>query len=797
MKNHENSVDRAEELLAKMSLEEKMAQIVGYYPSAQWSEEELEKEYPQGAGQVACFGMREIDTLEQIAEYQRKLQDKIMALSEHRIPAIFHMEGLCGILVKEADGFPSGIGRGSTWNPELERKVGEIVGRQASAVGASHVLAPVIDISRDSRFGRQGETYGEDPVLASAMGVAYLEGLQMEKKEGMQIEGVAKHFLGYHDSQGGIHAANCDIPYRLLREVYAKPFQAAISKAGLKSVMPCYSSLNGEPVTGSKEVMNGLLREEMGFDGMVISDYCAVSEIHSRQNVCESVTEAGRRALEAGVDIELPSKVSYNEEMAQWFATGKMDEGVLDQAVKRILTAKFRMGLFENPYAASGKDLRNYFHKQENENVSLQAARESLVLLKNDGILPISKEVKKIAVIGYHAASTRSMFGGYTYMSMTERWLGARNTMAGIKEQEISSGYEEERLHGTFVQKEHPMAEKLAKKLKPGSSNLLEQLRRSLPDTEIIYAYGYPYAGDDTSGHDEALQKAKEADLVIVTVGGKYGTGSMASTGEGIDSTNVNLPPCQEIFLEKLATLHKPFVAVHFDGRPISSDNADRYANGILEAWSPAEKGAVAIAEALLGEYNPGGKLPVSAAYNAGQEPIYYNHTNGSSYHQGCIGAFTSYMDRPFEPRYSFGHGLSYTTFAYSDMKMDKKEVDPSDSVTVTIQVENTGNVAGDEVVQLYVKDVFASMTRPVMELAGFKRIHLAPGEKKNISFTILVSQLAFLDQEKRWKVEKGEINVMIGASSNDIKWKESFWIRSDLYIDERTRGFFAETEIK
>jgi len=395
----------------------------------------------------------------------------------------------------------------------------------------------------------------------------------------------------------------------------------------------------------------------------------------------------------------------------------------------------------------------------------------------------------------FNAASTRSMFGGYTYMSMTERWLGARNTMAGIIEQDIPFGYEEERLLGTFVQKEHPMAEKLAKKLKPGSSNLLEQLRKKLPDTEIIYAYGYPYVGDDTSCHEEALQKAEEADLVIVTVGGKYGTGSMASTGEGIDSTNVNLPPCQEIFLEKLAALHKPFIAVHFDGRPISSDNADRYANGILEAWSPAEKGAEAIVNALLGEYNPGGKLPVSVAYNAGQEPIYYNHANGSSYHQGCIGAFTSYINTPFEPRYSFGYGLSYTSFDYLAMILDKKEVDPTDSVTVTVQVQNTGNVAGDEVVQLYVKDVYASMTRPAMELAGFKRIHLVPGEKKNVSFTVLMSQLAFLDQEKRWKVEKGEINVMIGSSSSDIKWKESFWIRSDSYIDERNRGFFAEVE--
>ncbi len=785
---------RAEELLAQMSLEEKMGQLVGYYPTA-YSETELAREYPHGAGQVACFAMREMKTLEEISRHQRMIQDKIMELSGHGIPAIFHMEGLCGILIRDAAGFPSGIGRASSWNPDVERKVGTIVGRESAAVGATMVLAPVLDISRDSRFGRQGETYGEDPVLASVLGTAYIEGIQSQR-EGAFVESAAKHFVGYHDSQGGIHAANCDIPFRLLREIYAKPFQAAIGKAGLRSVMPCYSSVNGQPVSASKPILTGLLREEMGFDGVVVSDYCSISEIHERQKVCESLTEAGARALEAGMDMELPSKCCFNEELGQWFASGKLNMRILDQAVKRILTEKFRMGLFENPYALEGMELAEAFHTSEADETMLTSALKSLILLKNDGILPIKKPVKKLAVIGYHAASTRAMFGGYTYMSMTERWLGAKNTMAGVKEEELNVVNEKETYSGSYVQKEHPLAEKLAKELRPHSNNLLEQLNIIMPETKIMYSFGYPHAGDDVSGHDEALRIAEEADLVIVTVGGKYGTGSMASTGEGIDSTSVNLPICQEQFLERLTALDKKVVCIHFDGRPVSSDAAEQCANAILEAWNTGEKGAEAIGRVLLGQYNPGGKLPVSVAYNAGQEPIYYNHYNGSSYHQGTIGAYTGYADRPYEPRYYFGYGLSYTKFTFNNLTISNKKPDPSESVRITVELMNTGEMAGDEVVQLYLKDRYASMTRPVMELAGFKRINLKPGEMKRISFIVHMSQMAFLDREGRWKIEAGEIEVLAGASSHDIRLKEVLRITSDAYVKGKERAFYAEVEV-
>ncbi len=795
--------EKAKELLNQLSLKEKMGQIVGYYPK-NWSKEELCRDYPCGAGQVACFGMRELDSLEKIAAHQKEIQDAIMELGEHHIPAIFHMEGLCGVLIQDAECFPSGIGRASTWNPDLEEKVGGIVGKQSRAVGASQVLAPVLDISRDSRFGRQGETYGEDPALAAAMGSAYIRGIQKER-EGMLTESTAKHFLSYHNSQGGIHAAECQTPERLLREIYAKPFQAAITDAGLRGIMPCYGAVDGEPASASNRLLGQLLREEMGFDGLVAADYCSISEIHERQKVCESLAEAGKRALEAGVDMELPSKKSYNEELEGWFADGILEMELLDRAVLHILTEKFRMGLFENPYALDGDQLQSCFFQEKDHQVCRQAALESMTLLKNDGILPLAGEGKKIAVIGWHAASTRALFGGYTHMSMTERWLGAANTMAGMEAEQNDADQTLETYPGTCVQKEHPEAETLAKKLKPRTNNLLEELKKQLPDAEILYSFGYSHAGTDESGHEEALLLAKEADLVLVTLGGKYGAGSMASTGEGIDATSINLPPCQEAFLRKLSALSKPVVAVHFDGRPLSSDTADRVAGAILEAWNPGECGAEAVVEVLTGAYNPAGRLPVSVARTAGQEPIYYNHPNGSSYHQGSIGAFTSYIDCPYEPRYVFGHGLSYTEFQYAGLTItgfdasgrqtdgkDVCQVPPDGQVAVELKVKNIGTRAGEEVVQIYWRDSYASMLRPVMELAGWKRIRLEAGEEKWLRFECSASQLAFLDREKNWKVEKGNVEVLAGTSSADIRLRGSFSITEDQITDGKVRGFYT-----
>lgn len=808
--------ERAEDLLGKLSIEEKMAQV-GCVLVPRGKEEKAAAFCKYGIGEVSTLEVRMLKSAKEAAQYQIELQSMIMKNSPHHIPAVFHMEGLCGAFIQDAVSFPSGIGRASSWDPVLEEKIGRIVARQENAAGFTHTLAPVLDISRDARMGRQGESYGEDPVLAAAMGTAYTKGIQgdgiivrTKDTPGQEASGskgtlgirrseaVAKHFLGFHNSEGGIHGADSRTPPRLMEEIYGKPFQAAISLANLRGVMPCYCSFDGEPASASHRILTQLLREEMGFDGLAVSDYSAIENIHKVQKLYESVAEAGLHAMEAGMDIEMPIPVAFHEELTDWFRTGKADMAVLDRAVKRVLEAKFRMGLFEHPFALEEGEFEKTFYRKEDEEVTLQSARESLVLLKNDGILPVKKSVRRIALIGCHGANARSFFGGYTHMSMVEAVHAAANSIAGIGEAACGGKKEAVLIPGTQVQSDETEEfEEILRLIKPGCKNLLEELRERLPEAEITYAYGYPAAGNDMSYHEEALELIRQSDLCIMTLGGKHGSCSVATMGEGVDSTDINLPECQEAFLEKAAALGKPLIGIHFNGRPVSSDGADQYLNALLEAWNPSEKGAEALADVLTGAYSPCGKLPVSVAYSAGQIPVYYNHPNGSAWHQGESIGFANYVDMPHTPRYFFGYGLSYTTFAYSHFGCDRQEVGPHEAFHVSVTVENTGDRAGTEIVQLYLKDVYASMIRPVMELGGFARVELAPGEAKKVLFTVNPSQLAFLDRDMRWKIEAGMIQAMVGASSADIRYTAEIKIAADSYIEGRSRSFYAETVIK
>lgn len=805
--------ERAEALLAEMSLEEKMGQIVGYCP-ADWSSDDLERDYPHGAGQVSMLDALDRRSITEVRENVKKIQTEIMELSEHHIPAFFHAETLCGVMIPEAVSFPSGIGQASTWNPELEKDMGKIIGRQARAVGATHVFAPVLDISRDSRMGRQGETYGEDPTLASAMGTAYVQGIQADGDGKKGIIACAKHFLGYQGATGGMHASAAHIPDRTLREIYAKPFQAAITEGGLCSVMNSYGSMDGEPASSSDALLKKLLCDEMGFEGLLVSDYSSISEQFERQKIGKSLAHAGKVALEAGIVQELPTKKCYNDEMMEWFRTGEVPIELLDHAVKKILEFKFRVGLFEDPFFPEEEEAKLAFSYPHNQEISKKMAKESLILIKNDGILPLKKEKRKVAVIGYHAAASRAFFGGYTFISMIEKFAGAQNTMAGVdingdKTYDMEEIMKDPELiqrliamyckfyPGSHVNVEGDGLEELIKAYLPQMKNLLEQLREDWPEAEITYAYGYPYVGNDLSYHEEALQTVKDAEVVLMIVGGKYGWGSAASTGEGIDSTDINLPICQEELIKKVGKMGKPMVVVHFDGRPISSDAADEYANAILEAWSPAEFGAEAITSVLLGSYNPCGRLPVSVAYTSGQIPVFYNHENGSSYHIGTKSYQSDYIDRPHAPRYFFGHGLSYTTFDYKNLVVNKKEVLPSDEIELKVSIQNTGDMAGFEVVQIYASNEYKSVVRPVKELVGFKKVFLKMGEQKTVSFTLKASQLAFLDRGMKWKVEKGTLKFLAGKSSEDIKLEESIDIIEDAFIDGKNRGFVAKAEIE
>lgn len=790
--------ERAAALLAELSPEEKMAQLGCVFPFGENAQDFdwIAGQMPFGIGQVSTLEMRRIGTLEECAAWQRRVQEMVMEQSPHHIPAIFHMEGLCGAFLQDAASFPAGIARGAGWDPALEEKIAGTISRQEAACGITHIFAPVLDITRDARMGRQGESYGEDPTLAAALGAAYVKGLHETETAGRRPESVAKHFLAFHNSQGGIHGAHSDTPPRLLREVYAKPFQAAI-RAGLKGIMPCYCSLNGEPVSASKELLTGLLREEMGFDGLCVSDYGAIGNAHSVQHIGESFAEAGYRCMEAGMDMELPSTTGWNEELKAMFQRGEADIAVLNRAVLRVLEAKFRMGLFEHPYALQGEELKKAFSDPQDREISLQSARESLVLLKNDGALPLKKTVKKIALIGPHADCARKFFGGYTHLCMMESTLAVANSIAGVSGV-VTDGRPIRTVPGTNIQSdEGEEFDAILRRQKPDCRSLLEELKMRLPDTQIAYAYGYPIAGTDESGFAQALAAVKDADAVILTLGGKHGTCSMASMGEGVDAGNINLPACQDAFIREVSKLGKPLIGVHFDGRPISSDAADACLNAILEAWSPAECGAQAAVDALLGDYNPGGKLPVSVAYHAGQIPIYYNHPYGSCWHQGESIGFANYVDLPHTPRYFFGHGLSYTSFVYSDFTVSKTEISPAENLIFTVKITNTGTMAGDEVAQLYVTDHYASRTRPVQELCGFCRVHLEAGEQKMLRFTLQPSQLAFLDKDMRWKIEKGDYEFRIGGSSEDVRGAVKVRVTENAWIDGKARAMAARVEVE
>lgn len=790
--------ERARDLLGQMDLDEKFAQLQCCNAINVMTGKSIEDNYPYGVGQVSGLISAMMPDRNAVAGMVKRLQSTIMEQGRHHIPAIFHIETLTGPLITDAACFPCGIGQASTWDVRLQQQMGEVIGHQARSLGFSQGLAPVLDLCRDPRFGRQGEGYGEDPTLGAAMGAAFVKGVQKDQN----ILATGKHFLGFMAGQGGIHGAQTQIPERELREVYAKPFQAAITEGNIGSVMNSYGAINGEPVAGSKRYLRGLLRDEMGFDGIVVSDYASIGQLATVHHVAQDYTDAGELALYAGMDEELQDNDSYQEALKNKIESGELSEELLDEAVLRILTKKFQLGLFEHPFPA--EDLSDEVYQLERgKTIARKSACESMVLLKNDGVLPLTKEGmagKKIAVIGYHGNSTRALFGGYMAMSLKESTVGVNISMAGVSVDGDSPVGQKEGSRtcypGSIIQVEHPEIEALVRDCYPSIRSLKEVLETRYPDAEILYAEGYPYAGTDDSHFEEALKIAERSDIVICTLGGHYGWNVSATSGEGIDAMNLGLPACQEAFLEKLKKIGKPIIGIHFDGHPCSSDRADGICNALLEAWAPGEMGSEAIADILDGTENPSGKLPCTVAGCAGQIPVYYAHPSSSSYSAKGSIAFDTYSDGVRTPRYYFGFGLSYTSFAYSDLKLNKREVSADDTLKASVKVKNTGTRKGTEIVQLYINDPIATVARPVMQLEGFARVTLAPGEEKEVCFEFPVTQIAFVDLDMNWKVERGVINVMVGSSSDDLRLCDKFMITDNKTINGKKRGFYAETTV-
>jgi beta-glucosidase len=686
-----------------------------------------------------------------------------------------------------------------------------IIRRQMVSVGYRQALSPVMDVARDPRWGRVGETYGEDPALNAAMSVAFTRGLQGEDlKTGAVVTG--KHFLGYGVSEGGLNMASNPITKRELREVYAKPFQAAITEARLQSVMNSYGTIDNDMIIQSGEILTALLRDEMNFKGLVVSDYMSIDRLVNHR-LARGFRDAGIKALKAGLDVECPIPQAYTALLSEAVRAGELDEALVDRSVRRVLETKFMLGLFENPYPFADMAKEAYGNPAYRAH-SLKAARESIVLLKNDGLLPLSRDLKTIAVVGPHGDSLRLLFGCYTFPASIEMALGRsmgdmagmgdpgnseENPWAGVFEgpPEDDGFVQSEPMTGSEVLREHPDVTKAVQALfGEKTPTILASIKAKCPNARVIYAEGCEVAGTDRSKFAAALDAARQADVVIMTLGGKYGWGLNCTVGEGIDCDDIGLSGIQEDFAREIGALGKPTVLVHMDARPLSFPWAQDHLNAILENWYPGITGGEALADVLFGDYNPAGRMPITAPRNPGQIPVYQGQKAGNSYYsRKTKGVLSRYAEGLTEPLYYFGEGRSYTQFEYRDLKVTEKAGSGA-AVEISCTVQNTGPRDGEEVVQLYVSDDLATMLRPYKEFAGCMRIPLKAGESRRLRFTLRPSQFAFLNQDMKWVVEEGDMTVLVGASSEDIRLTGTFHIEDSAEIEGSGRGFYARAEL-
>jgi beta-glucosidase len=642
------------------------------------------------------------------------------------IPALTHEEALHGLVAPRGTNFPIPIALASTWDPALLEKVMGVAALEARARGTHLVLSPVLDLARDPRWGRTEETYGEDPFLVARLGVAAIRGYQgtSQALARDKVFATAKHFAGHGPHEGGINTAPTHFAERVLRDQYLFPFEAAVTETGVFAVMPSYNELDGVPAHKNRWLLDRVLRQEWGFQGMVVSDYYAIDQMVSRHGVAADLPDAARQALEAGVDVELPDVKAYPA-LALLVKTGRVAEADLDRAVARTLKAKFLAGLFEDPYVDPDR-AEEVSNTLEHQALALEAARRAIVLLKNDrGLLPLDRaKVKRLAVIGPNARGVR--LGGYS--STPGRGV---DVLDGIK---AKAGPGVRVLYAEGVRiTEHP------------------------PDwhaDKVVF-------GDPAKNREriaEAVAVARRADVAVVVVGTNESTSREAWSDEHLgDAADLELGSQQAELVEAVRATGKPVVVVLINGRPLALAPVAEAVPAIVEAFYLGQEGGTALAEVLFGEYKPGGKLPISFPRATGQLPVYYARKPTS---------FRNYVDLGREPLFPFGHGLSYTTFRVDNLKVVPERMGPADEATVTVEVANTGARAGDEVVQLYVRDRDASVTRPVKELRGFERVALSPGERKTVTFKLGPAALRFSDEHMNRVVEPGLFDVMVGNSS-------------------------------
>jgi beta-glucosidase len=753
--------ERVSDLLSRMTVDEKLAQLSGIWvfellDKSAFSEEKARAAIGNGIGQITRVAGA--TTLEPAAsaELINRIQAFLVENTRLGIPAIVHEECCSGTMAQGATCFPQIIGVASTWEPELVEEMTAAIRTQMRAIGAHQGLAPVLDVTRDPRWGRVEETFGEDPYLAARMGVSYVQGLQgRDLKQGVVATG--KHFVGYGLSEGGMNCAPVHIGPRELHEVFLTPFEAAIKEAHLASIMNAYHELDGVPCGSSKELLTEILRHRLGFDGTVVSDYFAIRQLFDFHHLARDRSEAARMALEAGIDVELPGTECYGQPLREAMRNGTVEESLIDRAVGRVLGMKFRLGLFESSYV-DVEQVSGVFDTPGQRALAREIARKSIVLLKNEeDLLPLRKDLSSIAVIGPNADSVRNMLGDYAYPPHIELLTG--------------------QTPGSHV----PM------------TSVLEGIRRKVtPETEVIYAIGCDVTGESKEGFAEAIEIARKSEVAVLVVGGRSGLTDRCTTGEARDRADIGLPGVQEDLVRAIFETGTPVVVVLINGRPLSIPWIAEHVPAILEAWLPGEEGGTAVADVLFGDENPGGRLPITIPRAVGQIPTYYNHKPSGGRSQ-WYGDYVALSSRPLFP---FGHGLSYTRFEFENLQIEPRQVGAEGHVKVTLDVKNVGGREGDEVVQLYVHLGGRSVTRPVKELKGFKRITLEPGQEKTVAFTLPVSQLGYCDRDMAFVVEPGAVEVMIGSSSDDVRLTGRFEIVGETADASAARAFFSTVEV-
>ena len=769
---------RVENLLSLMTLDEKIAQLGSVWvyeilDNQEFSNKKANTLFKYGIGQITRLGGASDFSPDETARTANQIQKYLVTNTRLGIPAIIHEESCSGYMAKGATCFPQIIGVASTWEPELAEAMGGVIKEQMRAAGAHQALAPVLDVTRDARWGRVEETFGEDPYLVSRMGVSYIKGIQDRNwKKGVMATG--KHFVGYGVSEGGMNWAPPHIARREMREVFIVPFEAAIKEAGIASIMPAYHELDGIPCHISKELLREILRDELGFNGLIVSDYFGINMLYEYHHVAKDKNDAARQALESGIDVELPSTDCYGKLLKAAVEKDFVKETMIDAPVIRILRMKFLLGLFENPYVDE-KKVTSVFDTTEQRTLAHKIAQKSIVLLKNQGdSLPIRKDITSIAVIGPNADNVRNIIGDYAYPCHVESLIEMSKD-ANIFNTPIPEKIE---LVDNFV----PI------------SSILEGIKNRVSrETIVRYAKGCDIRSDSRDGFAEAIEAAKKSEVAVVVVGDKSGLVEDCTSGESRDRADLDLPGIQEELVKVLYETGIPIIVVLINGRPLSINWITEKIPAIIEAWLPGEEGANAVTDVLFGDYNPGGKLPISFPRSVGQIPVYYNHkpSGGRSHWKG------DYVEISSKPLFPFGYGLSYTSFEYSNMIIIPESISIDGKVEISIDIKNTGTRTGDEVVQLYVNDVQSEITRPVKELKGFKRITLEPGQKKIITFILSIAQLGFHNKDMKCVVEPGTIKVMLGSSSEDIRSTGEFEITGEITEISNIKKYFTSVIVK